>query len=150
MNLEDQITQLVEEFLPDPAYFITEVVVKPAGNKTKVSVFLDGDQGIDIGLCAAINRQLGKYLESEDLISTSYTLEVSSPGTDRPLKLLRQYKKNIGRKIMVTLSEEVIEGQLQEVHDEYIIVNQSKGKQQESREVQLADIVKTQVLVSFK
>ena len=150
MNLEDQITQLVEEFLPDPAYFITEVVVKPAGNKTKVSVFLDGDQGIDIGLCAAINRQLGKYLESEDLISTSYTLEVSSPGTDRPLKLLRQYKKNIGRKITVTLSEEVIEGQLQEVHDEYIIVNQSKGKQQESREVQLADIVKTQVLVSFK
>ncbi len=150
MNLEHQITQLVEEFLPDPAYFITEVVVKPAGNKTKVSVFLDGDQGIDIGLCATINRQLGKYLESEDLISTSYTLEVSSPGTDRPLKLLRQYKKNIGRKIKVTLLEEVIEGQLQEVHDKYIIVNQPKGKQQESREVQIEDIVKTQVLVSFK
>ena len=141
---------MVEEFLPDPMYFITEVVVKPAGNKTKISVFLDGDEGIDIGLCASINRQLGHQLELEDLMSNSYTLEVSSPGTDRPLKMLRQYQKNVGRMVKVTMSEEQLEGTLQEVHENYIVVNQLKGKQQISREIQLSDIVKTQVLVSFK
>lgn len=150
MNLEDQITQLVEQFLPDSSYFITDVVVKPAGSKTKISVFLDGDEGIDISLCASISRQLGKRLELDETIDSSYTLEVSSPGTDRPLKLLRQYQKNIGRKVKVVLPEEQIEGTLQEVHDTYIVVNQLVGKQQKSREVKHSDIVKTQVLVSFK
>lgn len=141
---------MVEQFLPDPSYFITDVVVKPAGSKTKISVFLDGDEGIDIGLCASISRQLGKRLELDEMIDSSYTLEVSSPGTDRPLKLLRQYQKNIGRMVKVVLPEEQMEGTLQEVHDTYIIVNQLVGKQQKSREVKLSEIVKTQVLVSFK
>ena len=150
MNLEDQITKLVTGLLPDSSYFITDVVVKPAGNKTKISVFLDGDKGIDIGLCADISRQLGKQLELQDLIDFAYTLEVSSPGTDRPLTMLRQYHKNIGRKVKVTLPEEQIEGALQEVHETYIVVNQLMGKQQKSREIKLSEIVKTQVLVSFK
>jgi len=66
-----------------------------------IQVFVDTDEGITIAQCAEISREMAGALDVQNVINEPYELEVSSPGTDKPLKLLRQYKKNIGRKFTV-------------------------------------------------
>src|SRR5919107_5230355 len=83
--------------------FLVEVKVIPGNN---IKVFLDADNGITIDKCIRINRALYKQIEESDLFPNGdFSLEVSSPGVDEPLKLLRQYKKNIGRTIEVTMND---------------------------------------------
>ena len=88
------------------------------------------------------------------LFEDSYLLEVSTPGLDQPLKLKRQYFKNIGRKLRVVLSQKIFEGKLIEVTDEKISIDQEvgSGKQKEFKTIELpfSEIEKTFVLVSFK
>ncbi len=69
-------------------------------------VFVDTDEGITITRCAEISRDIGTELERLAVINEPYELEISSPGIDRPLKLLRQYRKNIGRRYRVEYWQE--------------------------------------------
>ncbi len=65
-------------------------------------IFVDTDSGITITQCADISRDLGAEFERQSVVNEPYELAVSSPGLDRPLTLLRQYKKNIGRRFSVS------------------------------------------------
>ena len=91
---------LVEGLLAaEPEYFLVDVRIKPTNN---VKVYIDGDQGISIEKCVRYNRALYKQLEEGGLFPNGdFSLEVSSPGLDEPLKLHRQYKKNIGRLVEI-------------------------------------------------
>src|SRR5579871_3935082 len=81
----------------ETAYFLVDIRIKPTNN---LKVFIDGDQGISIEKCVQYNRALYKKLEESGLFpSGDFSLEVSSPGLDEPLKLLRQYRKNVGRQV---------------------------------------------------
>ena len=106
---------------------MVEVKIRPTNN---IKVFLDGDNGIPIERCVVYNRQLYKELEESGLFpADDFSLEVSSPGLDEPLKLLRQYKKNIGRHVEVLLKDGAkTEGVLKAVHDADIEVEETKGK----------------------
>jgi ribosome maturation factor RimP len=64
-------------------------------------IFVDTDSGITIDQCTELNRNIGEALELQNVIQDSYVLEVSSPDLTKPLKLLRQYCKNIGRQFRV-------------------------------------------------
>ena len=66
-----------------------------------VQLFVDTDSGITVGQCTELNRNIGEALELQNIIQNSYILEVSSPDLMKPLKLLRQYRKNIGRQFHV-------------------------------------------------
>src|SRR5690606_13292675 len=92
----------------------------------------DGDQGISIQDCAAISRYVGFQLEESDAISHAYRLEVSSPGIDRPLSMVRQYRKNVGRTVQVSMPDGVTKaGKLLEVADDAIVIVETikeKGK----------------------
>ena len=131
MTIETQvlaIERMVEGLLSnDPQYFLVEVKIRTTNN---VKVFLDGDTGISIEKCISYNRQLYKLLESSGLFpADDFSLEVSSPGLDEPLKLFRQYYKNMGRKVEVLLKDGVkTEGVLKEVTKSGIIVEETKGK----------------------
>ena len=107
--------------------FLVELKIT-TGNDIKV--FLDADNGITIDKCIKINRRLYKQIEEAGLFPDgNFSLEVSSPGVDEPLKLLRQYKKNIGRKVEVTLTDETKqEGKLAGVTDDEITIEQADGK----------------------
>jgi ribosome maturation factor RimP len=104
-----------------------EIRVKPVNN---LKVFLDGDQGITIEKAVQVNRALYKKIEEAGLFPAGdFSLEVSSPGLDEPLKLLRQYNKNIGRRVEVILTDGTRrEGRLTEVNEEGIILEESSGK----------------------
>lgn len=131
MTIETQVQaveRMVEDILAgDQQYFLVEVRIRPTNN---VKVFIDGDNGISIEKCITYNRQLYKKIEETGLFpSDDFSLEVSSPGLDEPLKMLRQYKKNTGRKVEVLLKDGVkTEGVLKEVAESYIILEETKGK----------------------
>src|ERR1700684_1279741 len=99
MNIEKRVTELVEEKIAEiqrPDLFLVDVKMHANG---KLIILLDGDKGIGIADCAAVSRYVGFRLEEESAIEDAYNLEVSSPGLDMPLTLVRQYIKNIGRNL---------------------------------------------------
>ena len=152
MNLEEKLEELVLRNLPNEQYFLTELQAKQAGSNTKISIFLDGDKGIDIDVCAQVSRKVGSELEALELMKNAYTLMVSSPGLDRPLILPRQYFRNKGKKVKIKLtSQEEIEGKLREVHEEFIVLDELPVKQAKTQKekIPFTEIETTHVLASF-
>ncbi len=111
----------------EPAYFLVDITIKPVNN---IKVFVDADTGVIIEKCVAFNRHLYKEIEESEIYPAGdFSLEISSPGLEEPLKLHRQYVKNIGRLIEVTPIEgKVLTGQLKEVGEKDITVTEEKGK----------------------
>jgi ribosome maturation factor RimP len=124
----ESIRRMIEEILlEEPVYFLVDLRIKPTNN---IKVFLDGDSGITIEKCVQVNRKLYKKLEEAAFYPAGdFSLEVSSAGLDEPLKSLRQYKKNIGRRVEVQLQDGTQkEGQLTDVSEEGIVLEVSTGK----------------------
>ncbi|MHA4809190.1 ribosome assembly cofactor RimP [Flavitalea flava] len=150
MIMGNEIVKTVESMLEaimadEPAYFLVDVRIKPTNN---IKVFLDGDQGISIEKCVQYNRALYKKLEEAGLFpGDDFSLEVSSPGLEEPLKLFRQYKKNIGRPVEVLIQDGTKkEGRLMEVTEDGIIIEEVKGKNKKKEVIShtfLFDNIKT-------
>ncbi|WP_253271466.1 ribosome maturation factor [Flavihumibacter sp. ZG627] len=122
------MTRFINELLEgDTDNFLVDLRVKPGNN---IKVFMDADSGISIARCVSINRALYKKIEEAAWFPEGdFSLEVSSPGLDEPLKLLRQYRKNLGRSVEVTMKDASrIEGKLLEVTEDGIVVEEIKGK----------------------
>lgn len=154
MNVEEYVTKLVNDKIADREdLFLVSVKFVPNGT---LSILVDGDDGLSIQDCAAISRHVGYILEEENVIEAAYNIEVSSPGIDSPLTLERQFNKNIGRNVVVTLvGGEKHEGTLLSYTSEGITIKESikeKGKKaflQESL-FNIDNVVETKVLISFK
>lgn len=135
-----------------PQYFLVEIKIKPTNN---VKIYLDGDQGITIEKCISINRALYKQLEESGLFpNDDFSLEVSSPGLDEPLKLHRQYTKNVGRPVEILLKDgRKIEGKLLEVSQEAVQLEETRGKNKKKEVIQhhilLNDIKSTKLQIVF-
>lgn len=132
--------------------FLVSVRIKPINN---IKVFLDSDIGVNIDKCARLNRAMYKVIEEEAWYPEgNFSLEVSSPGVDEPLRLPRQYKKNIGRNVEVTfLDDTKVEGRMMEANEEGIVVEFTEGKNKKTvvhtKEVAYSNMKQTIVQVSF-
>jgi ribosome maturation factor RimP len=156
MQAEDQIRiigEKVNSLLADhPSHFLVEVRIKPTNN---VKVFIDADEGMILSELIGYNRKLYKQLEESGLYPDGdFSLEVSSPGLDEPLKLFRQYKKNVGRFVDITLVDaNKMEGKLVEATEDGIVIETEtgKGKKKEiKQESILFDQIKnTKIQVKF-
>ena len=152
MDAPEEIRKIAEGKLKDSSQFIVEVIVSSKRKPQKVTVVVDGDAGISIDDCADISREVAKVLDDSLVLTDSYVLEVTTPGLDQPLKLHRQYKKNIGRRMRIKVSDKVVEGKLVGVSDSGVTIEQGDGKKIEKSVVELkfSEIDKSIVLVSFK
>lgn len=105
--------------------FPVDVSITP-GNQ--IVVLLDDDEGITIDKCSQVNKALYKYIEDTGIFGDSnFSLEVSSPGVGEPLKLHRQYKRNIGRTLQIVMSDDLIkEGKLTGVSEDEIAVEEKE------------------------
>lgn len=156
MEREDQvkaISELTESLLSeDPDCFLVGVSVRPV-NIAKV--YIDSDKGLAIDRCVRYNRALyRRIVEAGIYPEGAFSLEVSSPGVDEPLKLRRQYAKNAGRRVEVTLADgSVLEGLMKEVDEDGILLvtESGKGKRKElvERRVAFSEIGSTRVQVVF-
>ena len=127
-NIIKHIEELTDSILQaEPSLFRVNVKIKPTNN---IKVFIDGDNGIPIEKCVRINRQLYKMIEDEQTYAEGdFSLEVSSPGLEEPLKTHRQYTKNIGRLIEVVFADESSKtGKLLQVTEEDILMEETTGK----------------------
>ncbi len=111
----------------DPEIFLVSLKIKPTNN---IKIFLDADIGLSIDKCVKINRQLYKFIEETAMYPEGdFSLEVSSPGIEEPLKMHRQYQKNLGRDVEVVLNDATVkEGKLLEVTETEITIETTEGK----------------------
>lgn len=117
--IEERIVGLLDKKWEEPEWencFVVEV--KHHQKTNKLEVFVDSDAGMTFEKCQKISRYLEGVLDVELWLGEKYVLEVSSPGVGRPLKLKRQYFKNIGRTLEVRWNEDnTTEGLLKEAND---------------------------------
>ena len=102
LEIKQKLQELLTPILERHNAFLVDIVVRPERGAKILQTFLDTDRGITIDECAEISRELGRALSQEGFLQGPYHLEVSSPGTDKPLRLLRQFHKNVGRRFKVT------------------------------------------------
>jgi ribosome maturation factor RimP len=148
INAED-IRKTIEQKLEATDKFVVEVRVK-SGNH--ITVLLDSDTSINIDDCIAVNRHIESVFDRE---TEDYDLVVSSAGIDQPYKMLRQYVKNIGREVEVTLTDKTIfAGKLMAADETGITVYRKtrvkKVETEESRQIPFNEIKHTKEIISFK
>ena len=154
MDLVEEIRNLATRNL-SPDKFVVEVLISGKKIPKRLLVIIDGDQGITIDDCADLSRILSKDFDERAVFGDeNYLLEVSTPGLDHPLKLKRQYFKNIGRNLRIKQQERITEGKLKEVTEDTIILTQETGtgkkKEEVEQEIPFSEIEKAFVLASFK
>ena len=157
--IEEKINLLLTEKFQEEDFKDFFLVGIELHKNNKLDVFIDSDSGLPLDKCRQISRYLESYLDEEQWLGEKYTLEVSSPGLTRPLKLKRQYAKNIGRSLEVTLTDGTVKtAELKAVDDEGIQVEETvvvkEGKKKKKMVVQtdlhFDNIKKALVVISFK
>lgn len=123
-TLESRTLNLIEA---EKDLFLVEVRIKPTNN---IKIYIDGDQGVSVDKLVSYNRKLYRQLEEEGMFPNGdFSLELSSPGLDEPLKLHRQYVKNMGRSVEIVLLEgPKLEGTLKAVSETQVEIETIKGK----------------------
>jgi len=123
-KIENWLLEILADY---PDLFLVEAKIKPTNN---IKVFIDGDNGFPIDLCVRVNRKLYKFIEEAAIYPEGdFGLEVSSPGITEPLKLQRQYAKNVGREVEITFKDGTTkEGTLEALAEEDIVLAYSEGK----------------------
>ncbi|WP_081208635.1 ribosome assembly cofactor RimP [Salegentibacter sediminis] len=153
--LQEKVEKLLEEALEENnSLFLISLEVNPTNNH--ISVIIDGDHGVSVNDCIAVSRQIEHNLDREE---EDFSLEVSSAGVSEPLRLPRQYKKNIGRKLKVKTASETIEGDLSQATEQDITLNWKtrepkpvgKGKHTVEKEavIPYSEIVEAKVIITF-
>ncbi len=127
--LEQKVSSLLEA---EPGFFLVDIRVKPTNN---LKIFVDADQGAGIDKLVQLNRKLYKDLEESGLFPDGdFSLEVSSPGLDEPLRQHRQYLKNKGREVEVLFQDgRKIEGKLTEVTEDAITIEEDRSKRPDGK-----------------
>jgi ribosome maturation factor RimP len=151
MITEKQLKKLIEAHFEGGDLFLVDLVIKP-GNQ--ISVFIDGDHRVTIDAC----RQLSHFLEVNlDREAEDFDLTVSSAGADRPLKLPRQYKKNIGNLLeIITRAGEKITGEVINVNDtgveiaEHAAIKSKKEANKKIVSMKFEEIKSAKEVITFK
>ncbi|WP_396211035.1 ribosome assembly cofactor RimP [Flavobacterium sp.] len=154
MVFKEKVFSLLEEGLQEkPSIFLIDLTIT---DSYKIIITLDGDKGVQLQDCIDISRIIENNLDREE---QDFSLEVASVGVGSPLKIVRQYIKNIGRKLIVKLATETIEAELVEVTDNFITLSWQarepkkigKGKEtvQKRQEIPFSEIKEAVVTVTF-
>lgn len=155
MTFKEKVEGLLNQGLEEnPSLFLVDLNIS---DSYKITVALDGDNGVTLQDCIDISRVIDQNLDREE---QDFSLEVASAGVSSPLKNTRQYKKNIGRTLKVkTQSGETIEAELAEANDDFIVLKWKsrepkkigKGKEtvENQREISYSDIKEAIVTIIF-
>jgi len=122
-----EIEQHAETLLRELGLELVEVQFRREGHGWVLRLFIDSEQGVTLDDCAVVSREMSAWLDVEDLVEHAYHLEVSSPGLERPLKKLADFKRFAGRQVKIKIREprdgqKVFIGELEEVADDGVTV----------------------------
>ncbi len=151
MSLSDKITELVQPAVESAGFFLEDVHVVSPGNHRIVTCIVDGHTPLNLDQVTSVSRDISELLDAADFMDdTAFTLEVTSPGVDRPLTLGRHWKKNINRLVKVVKHDgSVINGRITSVEESHALLSEDiKGKSKEHTVV-FADIKRAKVEIEF-
>ena len=128
----DRVRQLVQKVVQSQGYEVVEVEFKGAGKSTFLRIFIDKEEGVSHRDCELVSEQVGTVLDVEDLIPSTYTLEVSSPGLDRKLVKESDYTRFEGKLARIQTriplnQQKVFRGRLQGLHGGKVRLELDKG-----------------------
>ncbi|PSR09083.1 MAG: ribosome maturation factor [Bacteroidetes bacterium] len=158
-SVEEKIIDLLEEKFAEPEFadcFWLDVTMHP-NNRLEVSI--DCDTGVTFAKCRLISRYLEAIIDEAGWLGEKYTLEVASPGTEKPLKQPRQYPKHLGRILEVKMTDgTTLEGRMTTVTEEHLVLEyqvvRKEGKKKITEELSSTilypDIAEATVKLSFK
>lgn len=106
-ELKELITNYANTVAEQEEVELLDIELYPGGKGLILRIFIDKESGVTIKDCENFSRSIEAMLDIEDTIKTSYTLEVSSPGIDRPLQEKRDFLRNIGRNVKITTKEKI-------------------------------------------
>ena len=124
---EEQLQALLEPTISSLGFELWGLELHASGKHSLLRIYIDGPDGINVENCAQVSRHISSVLDVEDPIAQNYTLEVSSPGLERPLYTLAQFTKFIGSPVAVRLrspfeGKRNFIGQLNGVEDQDVVV----------------------------
>ncbi|MFV0598561.1 MAG: ribosome assembly cofactor RimP [Bacteroidales bacterium] len=145
---QEKFQSVVNQELEGTDLFLVDLKI---GKDNKISVFIDGDNGVAIQNCIDLSRKIESNFDRE---VEDFELSVFSSGVGEPLKLNRQYKKNIGRNIEVITNEEgeKIVGELLMVDEEKIVVKVQPKKKKDpivEKEILIDNIKESKIIILF-
>ncbi|MFY7735102.1 MAG: ribosome maturation factor RimP [Bacteroidia bacterium] len=154
MDIIEQLKVWANEHLASHLFLVS--IEQKLGSK-KISVFVDGDNGVTIEECRLLSKHLSGHLDEMEYGEEPYTLEVSSPGAENSLKLFRQYNKHVGRELLITLTQNTeLLGRLESIEGDILTLHLKdkkkdyKAKETILKQIKFNDIKESVVQLSFK
>ena len=143
MSIIESVTGAIAPIIEASGLYLEEVTLT-GGSPTILAVIVDSDTHLNLDQVTSVTKEISEVLENlAELGETPFTLEVSSPGIDRPLTLPRHWRKNHGRLATLKLHNgQLVKGRISEYLDEKVKIDE--------QEVALADIEKANVEIEFK
>ncbi|WP_030024328.1 ribosome maturation factor RimP [Streptomyces monomycini] len=149
----ERLRGLLEPLVAARDLDLEEIEVTPAGKRRVLRIVVDSDDGVQLDECAELSREASQALDDSDVMGGApYTLEVTSPGADRPLTEPRHYRRAVGRLVRAQLHEggELV-ARITAMDDEGLDLEVPgvKGRKPTARRVAFAEIAKARVEIEF-
>ena len=144
MGKKEDISAAITPALEALGFYLEDVTITSAGRRSMLTVIVDGDTHLSLDQVTSATKAIGEIVESiQSLGETPFTLEVTSPGLDRPLTKVRHWQKNINRLVKVVLQNgSEVKGRINEVNEANSVVGEIK--------VNYSDIKRATLEVEFK
>ena len=151
MALKDQISELITPALQQVGYFLEDVNIVSPGQHRIVTVIVDGESGLNLDQVTVASKLVSELLDEAPFMGeTPFTLEVTSPGIDRPLTLPRHFAKNVDRLLKVTKNDGVVvTGRIRSNTEIAVTLEVAEKKEVKEITVALADIKRATVEIEF-
>ena len=146
---EKNIRDIAADTVEKNGFFLIDMVLRGNDKNRVIEIFIDGEKNVSAEDCAKVSRDMNSVIEGQNIIESNYRLDVSSPGTDRPLIFLKQYPKHINRKFDISYNQnkeiKELTGKLTDVSgDELTFLSNNKQIL-----IIFNDIINAKVIASF-
>lgn len=144
MSLNEEISAAIRPIIEATGNYLEELTITSAGKVKILTVIIDSDNHLNLDQVTAVTKEISEIIESlEGLGDGAFTLEVTSPGIDRPLTKPRHWRKNLDRLVKITMtSGQEITGRIGEATDSTVLVD--------SQKVSFEDIKRAVLEIEFK
>lgn len=151
MALKDQISELVTPAVSDLGFYLEDIHIATPGNHRIVTCIVDGDISLNLDQVTSVSRVISELLDEAAFMGeTPFTLEVTSPGVDRPLTQPRHFAKNVDRLLkIVKLDGSEVTGRILSNTDQDVTLTVTVKKETVKQTVALADIKRAVVEIEF-
>jgi len=144
MGKKEDISAAITPALEALGFYLEDVTITSAGRRSMLTVIVDGDTHLSLDQVTSATKAIGEIVESvQSLGETPFTLEVTSPGLDRPLTKVRHWQKNINRLVKVVLLDgSEIKGRIKDVNEVSATVDE--------KNINYSDIKRATLEIEFK